>query len=68
LPGFDVFGCAKISVVTNLYATEAHLLTDQRIVTRFTCFYCIMFWFVGTVSEYFFRDLSKKGGVLTGLE
>jgi hypothetical protein len=39
---------------------EAHLLTDQRIVTMFTCFYSIMFWFVGTVSEYFFSDLGKK--------
>jgi hypothetical protein len=27
-----------------------------------------MFWFVGTVSEYLFRDLGKKGRVLTGLD
>ena len=47
---------------------QAHLLTDLRIVTRFICFYCIMFCFVRTVSEYFFHDLGKKGGVLTGLE
>jgi hypothetical protein len=47
---------------------QAHFLTDQLILTRFACFYSIIFWFVGTVSEFFFRDLGKKGGVLTGLE
>jgi len=39
---------------------QAHFLTDQLILTRFACFYSIIFWFVGTVSEFFFRDLGKK--------